>query len=47
MNRHNDILDTTLTADKVNVVLDELEDLKEVSESLNKIEKLLPALDTS
>ena len=35
-----------LTQDKINIVLDELEELKETGNTLKDIEKVLPALDT-
>lgn len=34
-----------LTSDKVNIVVDELEELKETSSQLDKIETLLPVLN--
>jgi hypothetical protein len=46
IDKHADSLDTHYSEDMVNTVIDELDTLAETSESLNKIEVLLPALDT-
>lgn len=43
---HHQVVDSMLTSDKINIVADELEELKEIASELDKIEKLLPVLNS-
>ena len=46
VSKHADLVDSMLTQDKLNIVLDELEELKQTGNTLKNIESLLPALET-